>query len=307
MDSISRRDAGDLAILGAAALLVGGGRLFGAARIDSVVRGVQIGAQSYSFRDRDLAAAIKAYQTVGLGECELWQGHVEPKHLSREALRKWRLTVPLSRFRAIRRHFDNAGILLYAYNYSFRSDFTDPEIERGFQMTQAMGLKYITASSNVSVAPRVDKYAQKYKITVGFHNHDDTANPDEFSTPATFERALKGASKYLAINLDIGHFTAANQDPVSFIKQHHGRIVTLHIKDRKRNHGPAVPFGQGDTPIVAVLRLLRDNHWKIPANIEYEYGPKPGLDTIAEMKKCYAYMREALVTNGSKSPAPVKV
>lgn len=307
MDSISRREAGEIAILGAAALLAGGNRLFGAARINSVVRGVQLGAQSYSFRDRDLAAAIKAYQTVGLGECELWQGHVEPKHLSREALRKWRLTVPLSRFRAIRRNFDNAGILLYAYNYSFRSDFTDPEIERGFQMTQAMGLKYITASSNVSVAPRVDKYAQKYKITVGFHNHDDTANPDEFSTPATFERALKGASKYLAINLDIGHFTAANQDPVSFIKRRHARIVTLHIKDRKRNHGPAVPFGQGDTPIVAVLRLLRDNHWKIPANIEYEYGPKPGLDTIAEMKKCYAYMREALVTNGSQGPSPVKV
>lgn len=305
MDLISEKEAKGLAV--AAALFASSSRLFGAKWINSVVRGVQIGAQSYSFRDRDLAAAIKAYLTVGLGECELWQGHVEPAHVSRDELRKWRLSVPLSRFRAIRRHFDNAGVLLYAYNYSFRSDFTDPEIERGFQMTQAMGLKYITASSNVRVAPRVDKYAQKYKITVGFHNHDDTANPDEFSTPATFARALKGASKYLAINLDIGHFTAANQDPVSFIRQHHGRIVTLHIKDRKRNHGPAVPFGQGDTPIVAVLRLLRDNHWKIPANIEYEYGPKPGLDTLAEMKKCYAYMREALLTNGSQGLAPVKV
>ena len=40
---------------------------------------------------------------------------------------------------------------------------------------------------------------------------------------------------------------------------------------------------------------MRDNHWKIPANIEYEYDKNiPGLDTITEVKKCYAYCRKAL-------------
>lgn len=293
MDSM--REAGGLAFAGAA-LLFGTQKLFGADRINSVIRGVQIGAQSYSFRDRPLAAAIRGYQVVGLGECELFQGHVEPQHITREQLRRWRLTVPLSTFRNIRRQFDRAGILLYAYNLSFENDCTDAEIDRGFRMAEALGVKYITASSRVSMAKRLDPFAQKHKIVVGFHNHDDTADPDQFSTPATFARALKGASRYLAINLDIGHFTAANCDAVSFLKEHHARIVTIHIKDRKRNHGPNMPFGQGDTPIVAVLRLMRDRHWKFPGNIEYEYGPKPGLDTIVEMKRCYAYCRKALLT-----------
>ena len=155
-----------------------------------------------------------------------------------------------------------------------------------------MGVKYITSSANVSVAPRVDKYAQKYKIMVGFHGHDST-NPDEFSTAETFARAMKGASPYIGVNLDIGHFVAAGGDPVAYIREHHAKIVTLHIKDRKKNHGDNLPFGQGDTPIVAVLQLLRDNHWKIPANIEYEYGT-PGMDTIVEMKKCFAYCKKAL-------------
>src|SRR5437879_1287654 len=295
MPSISRREAGKLMAAGSAGLLVARGRLLGAPLIDSVVRGVEIGAQSYSFRDRPLAEAIKAYQTVGLGECELYAGHVEPdeKKTKREELRQWRLTTPLSHFHDIRQQFDNAGVLLYAYNYSFRKDFTDPEIERGFEMAQALGVKYMTASSNVSVAPRVDAFARKYKIMVGFHGHDDTRNPDEFSTPETFARAMQGASRYIGVNLDIGHFTAATGDPVAYLRQHHDRIVTLHIKDRKKDHGPNLPFGEGDTPIVAVLRLLRDEHWKIPANIEYEYG-KPGMDTIAEVKKCYEYCRKAL-------------
>ena len=45
---------------------------------------------------------------------------------------------------------DDAGINLYAYNYSFRDDFTDGEIKRGFEMAKALGAKVITASSTVS-------------------------------------------------------------------------------------------------------------------------------------------------------------
>ena len=292
---ISRRDAGKLVAAGAAGFLLSRSNAAKAEMIDSVVRGVQIGAQSYSFRDRPLDACIEAFKTVGLGECELFEGHVKPADVKFSQLREWRRTVPMSYFHDIRQKFDNAGILLYAYNFSFNKRMEDEDIERGFQMAQALGVKYITASSQVSVAPRVDKYAQQYKIVVGFHGHDNTRDPDEFSTPDTFARAMQGASEYIAVNLDIGHFVAAGGDPVAYIKEHHDRIVTLHIKDRKKNHGANLPFGQGDTPIVAVLQLLRDNQWKIPANIEYEYGEEiKGLDTVAEVKKCYDYCRKAL-------------
>jgi sugar phosphate isomerase/epimerase len=279
---ISRREAaktilgGATAVLGGATAVLAGARLAAAATpIDSVVRGVQIGAQSYSFRDRPLDAAIKAYQDVGLGEAELTQGHLEPAEdkASREALREWRLNTPLSFFHDVRSKFDQAGVVIYAYNYSFDHSMTEAEMRRGFEMTRAMGARYITASSQVSLAPAIDKLASEYRIMVGFHGHDDTADPDQFSTADSFERAMR----------------------IAFIRQYHDRIVTLHIKDRKRNHGDNLPFGEGDTPIVAVLRLLRDQRWKIPANIEYEYG-KPGMDTVVEVKKSYAYCRKALET-----------
>ncbi len=292
---ISRRDVGKLLIGGSAGLWAASRKGWSAERINSVIRGVQIGSQSYSFRDRDLDACLEAFKTVGLGECELSDAHVAPK-LEGEQLRQWWLTAPPSHFHEVRAKFDDAGVKLYAFAYAFRKETTDQEIERAFQAAQAMGVKYITSSSNVSVAPRVDKYAQKYKIMVGFHGHDDTSNPDEFSLPETFARAMKGASAYIGVNLDIGHFVAAGGDPVAYIREHHQKIVTLHIKDRKKNHGDNLPFGEGDTPIVEVLRLLRDNKWRIPANIEYEYGEGKNLDTVAEVKKCYEYCKRALET-----------
>jgi sugar phosphate isomerase/epimerase len=271
-------------------------------KIDSRVAGVQIGAQSYSFRDGPLDGVITGLAAAGLGSCELWQDHVERDatpgvsgDARREALRKWRLTVPLETFKEVRRKFDAAGITLTAYNLSFRDDYTDEEIVRGFEMARAMGVPVITASSTVSVARRLDPVAQKFKIRVGFHNHSDI-KPNEFATPDDFATALKGASEYLAINLDIGHFTAANFDAVDYLDKHHDRIVSLHIKDRKRNQGPNVPFGTGDSPIGPVLTRLRDKKWPIPANIEYEYE---GTDTVAEVRKCFEYCRKALTEKSS--------
>ena len=45
-------------------------------KVNSKVDGVTIGAQTYSFRDRPLDACIAAMKEIGLGEAELWDGHI---------------------------------------------------------------------------------------------------------------------------------------------------------------------------------------------------------------------------------------
>jgi sugar phosphate isomerase/epimerase len=259
-----------------------------AARIDSTVHGVRLGAQSYSFRDRDLDACIAAMQQIGLGYCELWSGHFEPK--DNAAKPAWRKNPPLEDITAIRGKFDRAGIQICALNYSFRPDWSDQEIENGFRIANALGVDKITASSTVPTAKRIDPFARKYKTWVAMHNHS-RISPGEFARPEDFAEAMNGASKYICVNLDIGHFHAAGFDPVSYIEQNHDRIVTLHIKDRKENQGANVPFGEGTTPIKPVLQLLKKKKSKIYANIEYEYK---GSDTVAEVKKCFEYCKAAL-------------
>ena len=273
-----------------------------AKKIDARFHGVLIGAQSYSFRDRPLDKAIEAYAAVPLGEAELWQGHVEPrpdtarmsaeeKVASREALRKWRLETPLATFHAIGDKFRAAGVDVYAYNYSFQDSFTDAEIDRGFEMAKALGAKVITASANQKTVARIAAAADKHKTRVGMHNHS-RIDPNEFATAEDLEKAM-GASPYICTNLDIGHFTAANQDSLAFLKKHHGRIVTLHIKDRKKDQGDTTPFGEGDAPIKEVLGVLKQNKWPIPANIEYEYK---GGDSVEEVRRCLEYCKKALAS-----------
>ncbi len=289
------------------------------AGINPKINGVRVGVQSYSFRTMSLDDAIKAMSSIGIGECELYSGHVEPRPQGpggpppggggrgqltpeqqaarREAMKKqqeetrqWRLTVPMDHFTGVRKKFDAAGIKLQAYNYSFNDNFTDPEIERGFVMAQALGVKVITASSTLTSVKRVAPFADKYKITVAMHGHSNLTDPNQFAKPESFAAAM-AMSKYFGVNLDIGHFFAAGYDPVAYIEQNHARITNLHIKDRKKNDGPNTPWGEGDTPIKPVLQLLKKKKYNIPANIEFEYR---GEDTVAEVRKCFEYIKTAL-------------
>jgi sugar phosphate isomerase/epimerase len=312
----SRREFGKLALAGLP-MTVALAR--GSAKIDSKVNGVRIGIQSYSFRTLSLDDAIKAMAQIGIGECELFSGHVEPRlgppggggprpqagaemtpemrEAMREAMRKrqeetrkWRLSVSLDHFKDIRKKFDAAGIRLQAYNLSFNDNFTDEEIDRGFQMAEALGVKLITASSTLSSAKRVAPFAEKHKITVAMHGHSNLKDPNQFAKPESFSSAL-GMSKYFAVNLDVGHFFAAGFDPVAYIEANHDRITNLHLKDRKKDDGANTPWGEGDTPIKQVLQLLKQKKYDIPANIEYEYQ---GADAVVEVGKCFQYIKDSL-------------
>lgn len=252
-------------------------------------RTVTLGVQSYSFRDRPLADAIAAMQKLGLRSCELWQGHVEPSGQSRTERRAWRESVPMDYFHRIRDHFAAASITLSAYNISIRDDYSDIELDRAFDMTAAIGAPLITSSSNIKTMARIAPVAERRKMLVGMHNHS-RIDPNEFATAASLAGALQ-TGPYMAVNLDVGHFTATNEDAVAFLKQHHERIVTLHIKDRKRNQGPLVELGTGDAPNAEVLRLVRDSGWPIPMNLEYEYK---GGDTVEEVRKMLDYCRRSL-------------
>ena len=84
---------------------------------------------------------------------------------------------------------------------------------------------------------------------------------------------------------------------MAFIKQHHDRITNLHMKDRKKDHGPNVAvWGTGDTPMKEVLQLLKNGEVPLPrATWSWSIRFPTDSDIVAEAKKCLAYVKSCLV------------
>ena len=166
---------------------------------------------------------------------------------------------------------------------------TDDELDYVFALAKALGGRAISTeiSNKDEDLKRLGQFADKHRFMVGYHGHA-TTTPEHWETAFSF-------AKYNGANVDIGHFVAGNNvSPVAFIKQHHDRITHVHLKDRKMHNGPNTPFGEGDTPIAEVLRLIRDNKWNIQATIEFEYKIPAGSDRMTEIARAIRYCREAL-------------
>lgn len=213
---------------------------------------------------------------------------------AREDLRQWRLTTPMSHFEGIKKKLNDAGIVVYAYTVNgMGADYTDDEIDKMFEQAKTLGAVTISSSTTLDVAQKLVPFAEKHQFPVAFHNHEEINDPNQFARPESFYKAM-AMSKWFRINLDIGYITGSNYDAVGFIKQNHDRITHLHMKDRKKDLGPSVPWGEGDTPVKEVLTLLKTNRYPIPAFVELSYPVPADSNCTKEVAKCMAYMKAAL-------------
>lgn len=274
------------------------------AKPNSLINGVQIGVITYSFRSMPSTAQdllqyclqcnINAIELMGdaaeafAGKPTRNNGEDAPAYFKRVA--EWRESVSMDKFKELRRLFNNAGVKIYAWKpNALGAKNTDGEVDYAFNAGKALGVTHVTVElpADDNQTKRLGDIAAKHKIYVGYHAHLQ-------ATPTLWDTALS-QSEYNAINLDIGHYTAGtSSSPIPFIEKNHARIMSMHMKDRKYHDGPNQPWGQGDTPIVEVLQLIKKNKYKFPATIELEYNIPADSDAVKEVIKCREFAVKAL-------------
>ena len=285
------------------------------------IGGVKVGAISYSYRAiPGSAEQILGYLTsAGMDTVELMGGPAEvyagapaappfrrgrrnemsdeerqKMRAAREAygkeVEKWRMSAPMEKFEELGEMYRNAGVeidILKLGDYRWSDDM----IDYAFTAAKAIGARGISFEISDEAAERMAPFATKHQMYVGMHNHTQVAEEGfTFDKPLSF-------SKYNMLNLDIGHYVAGlGKSPIPVIKKYHERITHLHLKDRKtpENGGDNVAWGEGDTPIAEVLRLLQKEQYPITAMIELEYQIPEGSSVLIEVEKCIAYCKGAL-------------
>jgi sugar phosphate isomerase/epimerase len=258
-----------------------------AGKPDSCFSGVQIGTITYSFRSMPGSAEdiLKYVTACGISSIELMDGPAE-----QYAKAHGSADDPMAGFKALRKLYNDAGVAIHIIKYGNIGDgkMTDEQIDRCFQVAKAVGARGITREIDGNAAKRLGPIADKHKIWIGFHNHTQIK-------PDTYDGDLLSHGEYLGINLDIGHYIAGtSQSPMPMIEKHHKRILSLHLKDRKKNNGPNMPFGEGETPVKEVLQYMKKNKLTFPGDIELEYNVPKDSDAVKEVAKCVQFCKEAL-------------
>lgn len=205
---------------------------------------------------------------------------------------EWRSKVSMDKFVELKKMFNDAGVNIYAWKpNAFGTENSDEEVNYAFRAARALGAASCTRElpEEKNQTKRLGEIAEKHEIYMGYHNHTQ-------ATPTLWDTALE-QSKYNSLNLDIGHWVAAgNPSVIDFIREKHNRITSIHVKDRTTpaNGAQNLMWGEGDTPISDVLRLMSTEGYTFPFTIELEYPIPEGSDAVSEVKRCFEYSRNAL-------------
>lgn len=260
----------------------------------------EIGLQSYSLKQYKINEVFELLQDLNIKTCELWDGHIQPfelmwrKGMSKEEndlriieLKNWSKKLDLRSINKLYNKFNAAGISIHSYNGSFSKSDDDDQIHQVFDVAKRLKTSIITTSAKYDQLLRIKSYVLQNHFLIASHNHSIQKDENYIASGASLIRATEINPNHFKINLDIGHMTAANEDCLAFISNNHRRICSLHLRDRKKNQGAVVPFGQGDTKILEVVELIQNNYPEIVMFIELDY---PFENAYSELKNSIDYI-----------------
>ena len=287
---------------------------------NSLINGVQLGTITYSYRsmpDQSAEATLRYIVDSGISAIELMNGPAEtyagapsagrrgggagrgqaptPEQMAAQRaaaaqLKQWRTSVSMDRFKALRKMYNDAGVSIYAWKV-LTPEMSDEEFEYVFDVAEALGCTHTTLELPTDAAQlkRIGQFAEKRKIYAAYHTHTQ-------ATMTAFDEAF-ALSKANLSNIDLGHYVAGTgESPIPFLRKFHGRIASVHLKDRTTPaHGAKnLPWGTGDTPLTEILQLMKRERYTFPASIELEYDIPAESNAVTEVARCLAFCTQAL-------------
>jgi sugar phosphate isomerase/epimerase len=232
---------------------------------------MKLGANSVLFGGYDMETAFKCVAMAGYDGIELSAIDGMSEHL---VLPRWKELKP-----EIKRLSEVYGLELLAMEQPSQ----DPErMELAFQAGVEIGIPIINCgpggkSDDEEAWPKVidslgklSEMAEKYGVTLCVKAH---VGGSIYNTPTTLRAMKEITSPAFGVDMDPSHIYRANENPVEAIAAVVSRVKHVHIRDCKgRQQGPGKPEdqanGRGDIDLVGYIRVLHENGYKGPVDLE---------------------------------------
>lgn len=232
---------------------------------------MKLGANSVLFGGFDMKTAFEHIALAGYDGIELSAIGGMSEHL---VLERWREVAP-----EIKQFAKDYGLELLAMEQPSQ----DPEkMEQAMQAAVEIGVPIINCGpggksgdetslqESIDSLGRLATMAEKYGVTLCAKAH---VGASIYNTPTTLQLMKAITSPAFGIDMDPSHIYRAGENPVEAIAAVASRVKHVHIRDCKgRQQGPGKPEeqanGRGDIDLVGYIRVLHENGYSGPLNLE---------------------------------------
>lgn len=250
---------------------------------------IPVGLELYSVREqlaKDLFGTVKAVAKMGYEGVEFYSPYTQ-----------WKPDYA----KQVRKLLDDLNIKCLS-THNGNQAFLPADAERVAELNTILGSKLMVMASAgrvttldgwKQVAERLTKAGEitgKQGIRVGFHNHAVEFKPLEGKMPLVV--LAENTPKSVVLQLDVGTCVETGNDPVKWIKDHPGRIVSIHCKDWAPPPGKGFDagFGEGAAPWKKIFAAAEKVGGVESYLIEWEGKEKP-LETVARCLANYRKMK----------------
>jgi sugar phosphate isomerase/epimerase len=246
-----------------------------------------IGCQAYTFHKFTLFEAIEKTAAAGGKIIELFPGQklstnsdVKVDHnASAELIDEIKAKLKEHNIRAV-----NYGVVRLSTN--------EQESRKVFEFAKKLALYAVTSEPAVEAMDLIEKLVKEFDIAMAIHNHPkQPRNPNyKYWDPEYILSVVQNRDKRLGSCADLGHFARSGIKPVDALKKLEGRVISSHLKDI-RPFGPSgadVPYGTGESDILAVLNELKRQGVKGNISVEYESNL---MNNVGDVGQCIGFIR----------------
>ena len=298
MPAVSRRDFLQSVVAGSAALAVAGQASSLLAAEDW--GGFKLGLQSYTLREFDTAAALKATTQLGLKYWESFSKHVPIA------------TLPAT-ITGYKKQLGDAGVEMLAFGV-VGFDTNETKAREIFDFAKAMGLQSISADpkQEKGTFDLLDNLVAEYDIAIGIHNHGPFHH---YNKADDVLKWVKDRHPKIGACVDTGHYLRSDENIVEVIEKFGNRVFGVHFKDvrtikdaaekekliKELTPGRAEELkkegkiftilGEGELDVVGCLKALKKLNYQYSVSLEYEEHPE---NPISDLEQCLKTVKTAL-------------